>query len=229
MAPSEVPLHKHLATATALVVVLPALLSGCGGDDNPLSSSGSSSGDRPLSGSSSRPSSSSSPSSSPEASAGPSSSSTPTVGSPIGSSTTGIVVRGNGFTIRLPGDPEKSNASAKGNITFDIYRYEAPDAIYTVTRGSYPKMGTLPLLKEALDSAAGQAGGKVATSKTFKYKHQPTIEGSISGVELDGKEVYIFARYVVVNRVMYGLLFVDKGGSSSSNAAFKTFVESLTF
>jgi len=196
------------------------LLAACGGDDNPISRDGT---DRPVTASSSSPGPSASTSAVPSASA------SPTVGAPLGATPTGVLVQGTGFTVRLPGQPEKSSETAEGKITFDIYRYETDTATYTVTRGNYPKIGTLPTLHDAINSAAGQAGGKLATSHELKYKHEPGIEGVISGVKLDGKEVTIFVRYVVVDRVMYGLLYLDKGASRELTSPFRTFVESLTF
>jgi hypothetical protein len=202
----------------ALAAALAAgTLAGCGGNDNPIPSAGS---DRPIG-------------ATPEPTPASSSDDAPSTGSPTPTTPPvpgGTVVRGTGFTVLLPGSPEQSTASGPSGskITFDIYRYEAGSEIYTVTRGYYPKIGTLPLLKEAIDSAADQAGGKLATSRAFKYKKMPCIEGTISGVKDKGQEVTIFARYVVVNRVMFGLLYLYRG-STAPNLAWKTYVESLTF
>jgi hypothetical protein len=209
------------------VLLAAGLLAGCGGEDNPISKDAT---DRPLTSSGSP-----SPSSPavPVASAGPSSSSdpsaAPTVGSSLGSSTGGVVVSGTGFTIRLPGQPEKSSETAKGSITFDIYRYEDNTATWTLTRGNYPKIGTLPSLHDAITSAAGQTGGTLGSTHELKYKHEPGIEGVITGVKLDGRSVTVFARYVVVDRVMFGLLYLDKAASPVFTSAFRSFAESLTF
>lgn len=209
---------------TALAVVLTAgLVTGCGDDDNPIPSAGT---DRPIG---TTPESSQSPSAAgtpaPGASADPSATPTPAPAA------TGTVVSGNGFTVLLPGQPEQSrvNGPAGSRITFDIYRYEAGPEVYTVSRGHYPKLGTLPFLKEAIDSAADQAGGKLATSRTFKFRKMSAIEGTITGVKDKGEEVTIFARYVVVGRVMFGLLFLDRAGSTAPTLPFRTFAESLTF
>lgn len=208
-----------LARAALAAVLAAGALVGCGGDDNPIPSAGT---DRAI-GETVAPTptpASSSDDTVPSASAAPTA--TPVPG--------GTVVRGSDFTVLLPGSPTQSRANGPSGsrITFDIYRYEAGSEIYTVTRGYYPKIGTLPLLREAIDSAADQAGGKLATSNTFKYKKMPCIEGTISGVKDKGQEVTIFARYVVVNRVMYGLLYLYRG-STAPNLAWKTYVESLTF
>ncbi len=55
------------------------------------------------------------------------------------------------------------------------------------------------------------------------------ITDVITGVELDGKDVTVFVRYVVVDRVMYGLLYLDKAASPTMTPAFASFVASLTF
>ncbi len=213
-----------LARAALVAMLTTALaagtLTGCGEEENPIPSANT---DRPIGATPEpTPEASSSDDDEPAASASPAAT-TPAVPG-------GTVVRGNGFTILLPGSPEESQANGPSGskITFDIYRYEAGAEIYTVTRGHYPKIGTLPLLKEAIDSAADQAGGKLATSRTFKYKKMPCIEGTISGVKDKGQEVTIFARYVVVDRVMYGLLYLYRG-NVAPNLAWKTYVESLTF
>ena len=215
------------AALVVAVLLSTGVLSGCGGEDNPISRSDDT--DRPLGSSSSSPG----PEVSTAPSGGPSTSAAPTVGSPIGApiggTTTGVLVQGTGFTVRMPAQPEKTAESAKGSITFDIYRYEDSTATWTVTRGNYPKIGTLPTLHDAITSAAGQTGGKLASSKELKYKHEPAIEGVITGVKLDGKDVTVFARYVVVNRVMYGLLYLDKAASPTITSAFRAFADSLTF
>jgi hypothetical protein len=204
----------------ALAVVLAGTLAGCGGDDNPIPSAGV---DRPI-GATPEPSESpaANATTEPGASAVPTATTPPVPG--------GTLLRGADFTILLPGPAEESQATGPSGsrISFDIYRYEAGPEIYTVTRGYYPKIGTLPLLREAIDSAADQAKGKLATSRTFKYKKMPCIEGTITGVKDKGQEVTIFARYVVVERVMYGLLYLYRG-EIAPNLAFKTYVESLTF
>lgn len=213
-------------TGAAAALMTAGLLAACGGEDNPISRDGT---DRPPSSSSSSPAPTAPPSSSPSVSAGPSTSAVPTVGAPPGSMPTGVLVQGTGFTIRLPGQPEKSSESAEGRITFDIYRYETDTATYTVTRGNYPKLGTLPTLHDAITSAAGQAGGTLTDVHELRYRHEPGVEGVITGVKLNGKDVTIFARYVVVDRVMYGLLYLDKGASPTTTSAFREFAESLTF
>jgi hypothetical protein len=216
------------AAGALAALVTAGLLTACGGEDNPISRSEG--GDRPLTSSSASPSATSSaPSALSAPSATPSGSVPPSVGSPLGTIGGGVVVHGTGFTVLMPGEPEKSAQSAEGRITFDIYRYENDTATYTLTRGYYPKIGTLPTLRDAITSAAGQAGGKLTSSHELKYKHEPGIEGVITGVKLNGKDVTIFARYVVVDRVMYGLLYLDKNAASAFTPAFSTFVESLTF
>jgi hypothetical protein len=215
--------------AAALAVLLPAgVLVGCGGDDNPIPPTAES---RPI-GETPEPTptavSASEDGDDDEngddaASAAPSA--TPTAPG-------GVLVQGNGITFRMPGQPERlsqTGGSGSTRIQFDIFRYEGETEVYSVTRGYYPKIGTLPTLKEAIEESADQAGGKLATSRTFKYKKMPAIEGVISGVKDKGEEVTIFARYVVVDRVMYGLLFLDRGGADAPPGAFLTFVESVEF
>jgi hypothetical protein len=209
-------------TGAVTALMTAGLLAACGGEDNPISRDNP---DRPPASSSSSPA----PSSSPSVSASPSTSAAPTAGAPVASTPPGVLVQGSGFTVRLPGQPEKSSESAEGRITFDIYRYETDTATYTVTRGNYPKLGTLPTLHDAITSAAGQADGKLTGVHELKYRHEPGIEGVITGVKLDGKDVTIFARYVVVDRVMYGLLYLDRGASPTMTSAFREFAESLTF
>lgn len=217
------------AAAAAGAVLAAALLAGCGSEDDPISRSPDT--DRPLTATSSSasPAASSAPPGEPLVAGDPSASPASTVGAPLTAEPTGVLVQGTGFTVRLPGEPEKSSQSAKGSITFDIYRYETDTATYTVTRGNYPRIGTLPTLHDALSSAAGQAGGKLSGTHELKYRHEPGIEGVITGVQLDGKDVTIFARYVVVDRVMYGLLYLDKNADSSMTPEFRQFAESLTF
>jgi hypothetical protein len=206
--------------AAALAVLLPVgVLAGCGGDDDPIPPADES---RPI-GETPEPT----PTPSPEDGASAAPSATATAAAPEG-----VLVQGNGISFRMPGQPERlsqTGGSGSTRISFDIFRYEGTNEVYSVTRGHYPKIGTLPTLAEALEESADQAGGKLATSRTFKYKRMPAIEGVISGVKDKGKEVTIFARYIVVDRVMYGLLFLDRGGADAPPDSFRTFVESVEF
>lgn len=211
--------------AAALAVLLPAGgLAGCGGDDDPIPPAAES---RPI-GETPEPTPTPSPDAEgPEDTASATPSATATAAVPEG-----VFVQGNGISFRMPGQPERlsqTGGSGSTRIQFDIFRYESENEVYSVTRGHYPKIGTLPTLAEALEESADQAGGKLATSRTFKYKRMPAIEGVIAGVKDKGKEVTIFARYIVVDRVMYGLLFLDRGGADAPPDAFRTFVESVEF
>lgn len=210
--------------AAALAVLLSAgVLAACGGDDDPIPPAAES---RPI-GETPEPTPTPNPEDSEdgedEASAAPSATAT---------APEGVLVQGNGISFRMPGQPERlsqTGGSGSTRISFDIFRFEGTNEVYSVTRGHYPKVGTLPTLAEALEESADQAGGKLATSRTFKYKRMPAIEGVISGVRDKGEEVTIFARYVVVDRVMYGLLFLDRGAADAPPDAFRTFVESVEF
>ena len=211
--------------AAALAVLLPAgVLIGCGGDDNPIPPPAES---RPI-GETPEPTPTAASGSEDDTGEGAVSAS-PSASAAV---PTGVLVQGNGISFRLPGEPERltqTGGSGSARIQFDIFRYETDTEVYSVTRGHYPRIGTLPTLREALDESAEQAGGQVATSRTFRYQRMPAIEGVISGVRDKGKEVTIFARYVVVERVMYGLLFLDRGGADTPPDAFRTFVESVEF
>jgi hypothetical protein len=209
-----------LARGVLAAALAAGLLAGCGGSDQPLPEAKS----LPIG-------------VTPEVTPTPGSSdSSP---SPSGSATSsavtvpgGSLVQGSGFTIRLPGVPEQSQQVASegsAKITFDIYLYDGTTEAYTVTRAAYPVIGTLPTLHDALQAAADQADGKVATSSMLKYKHEPGIEGTITGAQSDGKDVTIFARYVVIDRVMIGMLYLDRSGGTTPPTAFRTFVESLAF
>lgn len=213
---------RHLSLAALTLALSVVLLGGCGGDNNPIPSAADATPgkSRPI-GETPEPTPTPAPSSS-DATAAPSATPVPA----------GVLVQGDGIRFRLPGEPERLTQTGKAgstSIKFDIYRFEGPTEVYTVTRGNYPKIGTLPTLKEALDTSADQAGGKLATSRTFKYNKMPAIEGAITGVKDKGAAVTIFVRYVVVDRVMYGLLFLDRGGSAGPTSAFLTFVDSVEF
>lgn len=220
------------ALAAALAVLLPAgVLAGCGGSDDPIPPAAES---RPI-GETPEPTPTPSPDRNEgddgdDGDDGATASATPSASATAAAE--GVFVEGNGISFRMPGQPERlsqTGGSGSTRIQFDIFRYESENEVYSVTRGHYPKIGTLPTLAEALEESADQAGGKLATSRTFKYKRMPAIEGVIAGVRDKGKEVSIFARYIVVNRVMYGLLFLDRGGADAPPDAFRTFVESVEF
>ncbi|MGQ0629772.1 MAG: hypothetical protein ACT4P1_01925 [Sporichthyaceae bacterium] len=139
-------------------------------------------------------------------------------------------VNGKGFRLTMPGEPEKSTQTAgegRSKLVVDVYTVTEGAKSWTATRAAYPK--SIPItLRGALDGAATEAAGELAGVRTFRYRGEDAIEGRIDGVRVKGKEASVFARYVLVGRVLYGLVYVDKKGGPKPTSV-KAFVDSLRF
>lgn len=142
-----------------------------------------------------------------------------------------VVIKGSDFTVTMPGKAKKSKEQPKTRprLTYTVWTYQSPSAAYSISRVAYPS-SIAPNLSAALSAAAKQTGGQIATSRSLRYRKEPAREAAVVGALRSDKEATVFLRYVLVGRVMYGLIFYSKEkGAKKAKQQFDDFVGSLTF
>jgi hypothetical protein len=123
---------------------------------------------------------------------------------------TSVTVGGKGYSVTFPGQPKHSKEKAKRGLqlTTDVYILRTEDADFSVSRVSYAGHDS-PSLRAALSSAANQTDGRLTSSRTFKYRGQPAIEGTIVGSLKSDREAEVKIRYILVDdKVLIGLIYV---------------------
>lgn len=174
----------------------------------------------------------------PAAEAAPAARQTPAAAPGVGATSTATpkadpgLVTGPDFTVTMPGKPTKSKEKPKSGssgLIYTVWTYQSKAAAYSFSRVAYPS-SRRPSLAEAMDAAARQTGGQVATSRNLQYRGEPAREAAVVGALASDREATVFARYVLVGRVMYGMIFYSKeSGPKKAKQAFDAFVNSLTF
>lgn len=119
-------------------------------------------------------------------------------------------VGGKNYSVTFPGAPKHSKEKAKRGLqlTTDVYILRTEDANFSVSRVSYAGHDS-PSLRSALSSAASQTGGRLTSSRTFTYRGEPAIEGTIVGSLKSDREAEVKIRYVLVDgKILIGLIYV---------------------
>lgn len=123
---------------------------------------------------------------------------------------TAFVVGGKNYSITFPAKPTHSTEQAKRGLklTTEVYTLRTDDANFSINRVSYAGHDA-PSLREALTSAARQTGGRLTASRTFSYRGQPAIEGTIVGTLKSDREAAVTIRYILVDdKILIGVIYV---------------------
>jgi hypothetical protein len=152
--------------------------------------------------------------------------------SPETTEPTTFTAEGKGYSIVFPARPTRSKEQAKSGLrlTYDVYTLRSEDADFSSSRVSYAG-NRAPSLREALSSAARQTGGRLASTRTFSYRGQPAVEGTIVGSLASDREAQVTARYVLVDgKILFGLIYRSKvKPSKESKRVRDAFLNSLRF
>lgn len=147
-------------------------------------------------------------------------------------SATAFTAEGKGYSVVFPAEPRRSQEQAKTGLrlTYDVYLLRSDDADFSSSRVSYAGKGT-PSLREALGAAARQTGGRLANTRTFSYRGQPAIEGTIVGSLASDREAQVTVRYVLVDgKILFGLIYRAKvKATRESKKVRDDFLNSLRF
>jgi len=143
-----------------------------------------------------------------------------------------FIVGGKGYSITFPAKPTHSKEEAKRGLklTTDVYTLRSDDANFSISRVSYAGHDA-PSLRSALTSAANQTGGRLTSSRTYKYRGQPAIEGTIVGSLKSDREAEVSIRYVLVDdKILIGLIYVPNvKPTKATKKARDAFLDSLKF
>ena len=141
-------------------------------------------------------------------------------------------VGGKNYSITFPGRPKHSQERAKRGLrlTTDVFTLRAPDANFSMSRVSYAGHPS-PSLRAALSSAASQTRGRLVSTRTYTYRGQPAIEGTIVGALASDREARVTIRYFLVDKqVLIGLIYVPNVKQTAKTKQVRdAFLESLRF
>lgn len=145
---------------------------------------------------------------------------------------TEFTAKGKGYSIVFPAKPRRTEEQAKSGLklTYDVYTLRSEDADFSSSRVSYAGRGE-PSLRAALNSAASQTGGRISTSRTFRYRGEPAIEGTIVGSLASDREARVTARYILVDgKFLFGLIYRQKAKATKESKRIRdAFFNSLRF
>lgn len=145
---------------------------------------------------------------------------------------TSFTVGGKGYSITFPAKPVHSKEEAKRGLklTTDVYILRSEDANFSISRVSYAGHDA-PSLRSALTSAAQQTGGRLTSSRTYTYRGQPAIEGTIVGTLKSDREAEVTIRYFLVDgKILIGVIYVPNVKPTKATKKVRdAFLNSLTF
>ena len=145
---------------------------------------------------------------------------------------TEYTAKGKNYSVVFPAEPKHTEERAKTGLklTYDVYTLRTEDADFSSSRVSYARHGE-PSLRAALNSAASQTGGRISTSRTFTYRGEPAIEGTIVGSLKSDREARVTARYVLVDgKFLFGLIYRQKAKATQESKRIRdAFFNSLRF
>ncbi len=145
---------------------------------------------------------------------------------------TEFTAKGKNYSVVFPAKPRHTEERAKTGLklTYDVFTLRSEDADFSSSRVSYAGRGE-PSLRAALNSAASQTGGRISSSRTFTYRGEPAIEGTIVGSLASDREARVTARYVLVDgKFLFGLIYRQKAKASKENKRIRdAFLNSLRF
>jgi hypothetical protein len=153
---------------------------------------------------------------------------------PTEAPSSGVNVKGAGFSIRMPDQPQKvHNEAGSGNlkVLVDLYSASSDTETFGFGRSEYPDYTLVPALSDALSDEADVDEGKVASSRRLTYGGYQAIDGVIVGTkDDDDNPAVIFVRIVLVGRLQFTMTYIAKGSlSQTAPAAFRTYCASLRF
>lgn len=143
-------------------------------------------------------------------------------------------VKGKGFTVTMPGKPKKTQEKPKSGparkLTYDVWTYSSEERTYSINRVAYPSSIPVPSLSSLFSTTVRTSDGKVKSSRSFRYRGEQAYEGTFTGALKSDVEATVYARYVRVGRVVYGLVFFsESGGRKAAEKAYDAYVDSLRF
>lgn len=137
---------------------------------------------------------------------------------------------GDGFTVSMPGKPERSEQSvptAKGTIKAVSYTSDSKDKAFSIGYTELPK-GVEGDLHGAIAGGAANVGGTVKDEKAVTYKGFKARDARITNAA-DNKGT-LFVRAILAKGRLYVLQFIGEGNNlKTAPSVYTDIVNSLNF
>jgi hypothetical protein len=151
-------------------------------------------------------------------------------GEPTGRRDAGTTVKGPGFTVQMPANPERENSTVKtphGPVELTLYTVDRGDKAYQIAVGKLPPGAELDL-DGAIDGTAAGVHGTVAEREETEYQGLPARDARITGAEREGFKATVFVRVIGADDRYYQVQYVTEGTDvRNPPAGYQPFLESL--
>ena len=140
-------------------------------------------------------------------------------------------VKGDGFTVRMPGSPKRQVLTAQtaaGPVPITAYITEGGEEGFSMSVLKVPK-GVKGDLAGAVQGAATSVKGTLKDSRKTRYQGFPARDARITNAaDQNGNKGTVFARVILADGRVFQLQFVTGGADvKSPPAAYTSFVSSL--
>ncbi len=130
-------------------------------------------------------------------------------------------LRGDGFTVSMPGEPERSTQTvptAKGNVTAVSYTSDSDERAFSIGYTTLPK-GIVGDLHGAIAGGAANVGGTVNDEKETTYQGFKARDARITDAKDKGT---LFVRAILAEGRLYVLQFIGEGKNLKTAPAVYT-------
>lgn len=140
-------------------------------------------------------------------------------------------LRGEGFTVRMPGSPARRVITAQtpaGPVPITAYITEGGEEGFSMSVLTVPD-GVRGDLEGAVKGAAASVKGKLRTSTKVRHQGFPARDARIAdAADANGNKGTVFARVILAKGRVFQLQYVTGGADvTSAPAAYRDFVSSL--
>lgn len=140
-------------------------------------------------------------------------------------------LRGEGFTVQMPGNPKRSVITAQtpaGPVPITAYISEGGEEGFSMSSLKIPA-GVQGDLDGAVRGAASQVEGTVRSSVKTTHQSFPARDARIADAEdANGRKGTVFLRVILAKGRVFQLQFVTAGGDvPAPTSAYRAFVASL--
>ncbi len=141
------------------------------------------------------------------------------------------VLKGDGFTVEMPGNPKAETINAQtagGPVPITAYITEGGEEGFSMSVLKIPK-GVRGDLDGAVSGAAASVGGTLKDTQKLEFQGFPARDARITGAEdSNGNKGTVFARVVLANGRVFQMQFVTRGADvRSPPKQYTAFVSSL--
>jgi hypothetical protein len=144
-------------------------------------------------------------------------------------------VRGDGFTVEMPGKPQRERSpvsTGAGTVQASVLAVKNHDEAFLVSASPLPPGANVDL-KEIIYVGAATVGGLALHVTATTYQGYPTRDARVPDVAARGGESTVFFRAILVKkggqRFVYRMQYVHNGANAQPTALYRRFLASLRF